>query len=222
MKLIHRALSGLGLTVVLLSQVSRAKLAAAPTSQFNSFTDWCLNREKISLPAKYTVEVLLQRIGTTECRQANQRLSHLNELKIVLSQISDLNPIASLTNLKALTLGGNRISDISPLKSLTNLTELNLPGNRINDVNPLKSLVNLTSLNLARNLVSDINPLKSLINLTSLNLARNLVSDINPLKSLTNLTELDIQDNPVSSGACREIVRPGYAAYASGRIDCRL
>ena len=39
-------------------------------------------------------------------------------------QISDLSPLAGLTNLERLRLSRNRISDLSPLKGLPNLKQL--------------------------------------------------------------------------------------------------
>ncbi len=48
-----------------------------------------------------------------------------------LEIITDLSPLAGLTNLKDLGLEDNEITDISPLKGLTNLTGLFLDGNKI-------------------------------------------------------------------------------------------
>ena len=53
------------------------------------------------------------------------------------NSISDLSPLAGLTNLTQLWIGGNSISDISPLAGLTNLTSLTLEVNRISDISPL-------------------------------------------------------------------------------------
>ena len=57
----------------------------------------------------------------------------------------------------------NEITDVSPLASLTNLTTLNLSDNRISDVSPLASLTNLTWLNLMRNPL-DLNDIQALRN----------------------------------------------------------
>ena len=51
-------------------------------------------------------------------------------------------------HLKSLSLEGNLISDLSPLAGLTNLTELSLYYNNISDLSPLAGLTNLTSLEL--------------------------------------------------------------------------
>jgi Leucine-rich repeat (LRR) protein len=112
--------------------------------------------------------------------------------------ISDLSPLASLTNLTYLNLQGNAISDLSPLASLTNLTYLRLDYNRISDLSPLASLTNLNDLVLSRNQISDISPLASLTNLTYLHLQRNQISDISPLASLTNLNDLRLDYNQIS------------------------
>ena len=124
---------------------------------------------------------------------------NLETLRLTI-EISDISPLASLTNLTELELVDNQITDISPLASLTNLTELYLQDNQISDVSPLASLTNLTILALADNQISDISPLASLTNLTHLALADNQISDVSPLASLTNLTELYLQNNPVKTG----------------------
>lgn len=52
--------------------------------------------------------------------------------------LSDLGPLANLTNLKSgLGLDGNQISDISPLSGLTKLEKLYLHGNPIQDITPV-------------------------------------------------------------------------------------
>jgi internalin A len=52
-------------------------------------------------------------------------------LSLSKNQISDIKPLASLTNLTWLWLDNNQISDIKPLESLTKLTDLYLINNPI-------------------------------------------------------------------------------------------
>ena len=61
------------------------------------------------------------------------------------NSISDLSPLAGLTNLTQLWIGGNVISDLSPLVGLTNLTSLTLEANRISDLSPLVANTGLGS-----------------------------------------------------------------------------
>ena len=114
------------------------------------------------------------------------------------NSVSNLSPLAGLTNLTLLWLNDNSISDISPLAGLTNLTHLGLHSNSISDISPLADLTNLILLDLEDNSISDISPLVGLINLEHLDLWDNSISDISPLTGLTNLTELDLWDNSLS------------------------
>ena len=69
--------------------------------------------------------------------------------------ISDLTPLAGLTNLTELDLYNNKISDLTPLTGLTNLEWLNLSDNNISDLTPLTGLTNLKNLHLASNNITD-------------------------------------------------------------------
>ena len=54
--------------------------------------------------------------------------------------ISDLTPLAQLTQLRDLNLSHNNVSDLTPLTQLTQLRELYLYGNNISDLTPLAHL----------------------------------------------------------------------------------
>ena len=110
--------------------------------------------------------------------------------------ITDISPLAGLTNLTHLYLGDNAITDISPLAALTNLTDLVLYENTITDISPLTGLINLTDLYLRDNSITDVSPLEGLINLTDLYLRDNPIQDTSPLCTLQDQNpelELDIE-----------------------------
>ena len=96
-----------------------------------TFADWCREKDSLSSEAKHTVKVLLEKAETTECDAANQKLSSLTEISLRNNQISDIKPLASLTQIESLELNDNKISDIKPLQSLTNLTLFHIGGNPI-------------------------------------------------------------------------------------------
>ena len=77
------------------------------------------------------------------------------ELELHASQITDVTPLAGLTDLTTLGLGLNQITDIKPLAGLINLKTLWLSDNQIADVMPLASLTKLRTLYLARNPIPD-------------------------------------------------------------------
>ena len=77
----------------------------------------------------------------------------LHTLHLHENQISDVGPLASLTNLERLWLYENQISDVGPLASLTNLERLWLEDNNVADLSPLVGLP-LTWLQVENNLLS--------------------------------------------------------------------
>ena len=112
--------------------------------------------------------------------------------------ISDVSPLAALTQLTELNLVGTDVLDVSPLAALTQLTELNLAGTAVSDVSPLAALTQLTWLNLFNTAVSDVSSLSALTQLRRLYLDDTGVSDVSPLSALTQLTELHLVDTGVS------------------------
>ena len=62
------------------------------------------------------------------------------------NNITDLTPLAGLTNLEELRLNGNNISDLTPLAGLTNLGWLDLRDNNISDPTPLIPLTGSSKL----------------------------------------------------------------------------
>ena len=115
--------------------------------------------------------------------------------------ISNVLPLASLTNLEWLYLSYTGVSDVSALAPLTNLRKLTLRVTGVSDVSALASLTNLETLNLNDTAVSDVSALARLTNLETLDLQSTYVSDIAALARLTNLEELDLTDCPLNAAA---------------------
>ena len=111
--------------------------------------------------------------------------------------VIDLSPLATLTSLMSLNVGGNQIADLRPFLNLTNLTELSLWNSEVTDVSPLGSLTSLTYLNLANNRVSNLSSLANLRSLEILNLFENEVENVVPLAGLKNLKELILTNNRI-------------------------
>ena len=76
-------------------------------------------------------------------------------LELHANQLTDITPLANLTDLTMLGLGLNQITDITPLAELTNLKILWLSDNQIANVMPLAKLTKLRTLYLARNPIPD-------------------------------------------------------------------
>ena len=107
--------------------------------------------------------------------------------------------LSSLTALDTLILSGNLITDISPLANLSNLRRLDLGSrgvllglvkNQVADITVLKDLDKLEEVLIADNLVKDLTPLVNLPQLKTLDLTRNPIGDSTVIAQLTGLTDL--------------------------------
>ena len=78
-------------------------------------------------------------------------LPHLRDVSMIDCGISDLSPLADLSELRFLDVRRNCIVDLTPLATQLNLELLNLSDNQIVDCSPLLRLKRLTQLELQRN-----------------------------------------------------------------------
>lgn len=111
----------------------------------------------------------------------------------------DIDALGSLTNLESLQLACVNVSDIQTLASLSNLKHLSLwGGKQLQDIGPLEALTSLEILELKDNIIRDLTPLASLSQLFYLDVSGNLIEDVTPLAGLENLNEFYVGDNPVA------------------------
>ena len=128
-----------------------------------------------------------------------EHATNLKWLSFAENQVSDLSPLATLTQLETLYGWSNDdLKDIFPLANLIQLRDLDLGGCQVSDIQPLANLTQLESLRLHWNQIEDITPLANLTNLTELWLNANRIVDISPLENLTMLKELQIQNNAIT------------------------
>jgi hypothetical protein len=153
---------------------------SSPQSKIKSFAEWCESKNDITPTTKRTIDVLLKKAATNNCKLADAKLSSLSELELVGNKIVDLRPLASLKRLTTLLLDENQIVDVSPLANLTNLTSLRLSVNKIVDVKPLANLTKLKNLSLHNN----------------------QIHDIKPLSKLKKIFVLQVSDNPIENKIC--------------------
>uniref|UniRef100_A0A671EC03 Leucine-rich repeat and coiled-coil domain-containing protein 1 n=1 Tax=Rhinolophus ferrumequinum TaxID=59479 RepID=A0A671EC03_RHIFE len=135
--------------------------------------------------------------------------SSLHAINLHCNNISKIEAIDHIWNLKHLDLSSNQISQIEGLSTLTKLRTLNLSCNLITRVEGLEALINLTRLNLSYNHINDLSGLMPLHGirhkLRYIDLHRNCLDSIHHLIQcvvglhfLTNLVlDKDGQDNPV-------------------------
>lgn len=152
---------------------------------------------------KLTVAAMMEFVDENDPAAAFEKLKASENLILYgggggADGLSDLTPIANLTNIETLVLFNHNISDITPLGSLVNLRTLRLEVNRIEDISPLANLRMLESIQINHNRISDLRPLSGLTNLRTLWITSNKVSDIFPLKELKGLRDLYLSGNKVT------------------------
>jgi len=128
-------------------------------------------------------------------------LTYLSELTIRNSVLSasDLSTIASLPNLRKLTLEGCSLSSITNLAAAQHLTYLNLSNNAIRDLTVIAGMTKLEALSLAKNAVTDLSQLSGLSSLQELDVSYNSLTSIAPLVNCKNLWAMDISHNAIAS-----------------------
>jgi len=98
---------------------------------------------------------------------------NLRALCLNWSRQTDISDVAYLTRLIWLDIANNQqLSDITPLATLTDLQSLNMSGIMVHDLTPLSGLTALEWLNISSNTgstpVTDLSPLQNLHNLNTL------------------------------------------------------
>ena len=151
-------------------------------------------REELGLPVEVPITQLVMN-QLTRLRASQRQISiltglehavHLKMLSLWGNPISNLSPIAGLTQLQHLDLGRCHVSDVTPIAGLTELTYLTLHSNlRIVNIAPLANLRQLTELRLSHNRIVDISVLANLTNLKVLTLYNNRITDYSSLESLS-------------------------------------
>lgn len=117
------------------------------------------------------------------------------------ADIKSLSGLEYAVHLTDLTADGNEISDLRPLANLTELRSLQLSSNPIADVTPLAGLGELTTLYLHNAQVQDVSALTGLTKLEELGLIHDRISDLTPLLAMTSLRKLDVTGNRIDVNA---------------------
>lgn len=133
--------------------------------------------------------------------------NRLNLRNCGIEDISNIEGLNSLKNLKELDLSYNQISEIKGLENLVSLEFLGLINNRISEIKGLEKLKNLRTLFLHDNQITEIKGLGTLQNLESLALENNKITEIKGLENLNKLKVLGLELNPIPKQIIEELSR---------------
>jgi len=124
-------------------------------------------------------------------------IAECKSIEINAGTFTNLSELSGFTHLENLVISQTPFDkpqaiDPSPLASLINLRSLSLNRSRIRSVAFLEPLKKLQTLNLGGTLISDVSPLAELKDLRSLEIRDTRATDLQPLKELDQLTDLTI------------------------------
>jgi internalin A len=172
-----------------------------PTEPKN-FLGWCQTRSSWPVATQRTIDYLLS-ASSRDCVKAAQALEAHTELlnsdpKFASTGLSDLRPLASLTNLKNLNIISDDLVDLRPLAKMKNLESLAIARSPLTDLAPLGELKQLRALVLLFcPKVTDLKPISRLSQLNRLVIGGSPVSDLSPISQLLNLEEIILGNAPV-------------------------
>ena len=167
---------------------------------------WVEDTVKTSLSPIY--DALQQIAKTTEINVAGDEnitnldplaeLSELRSLDCSGTNVSDINPIRNLNKIKDLNISNTKVSDISNLKYANVVHNFKADNLRIRDISIVSFFKDLNSLSLTNTNVDNIAPLSRCVNLTNLDLSGTQITDLTPLSNLLKLYDLDISNTPIT------------------------
>ncbi len=128
-----------------------------------------------------------------------QTLPSLIQLHLRSVNISDLAPIAGLTQLQTLHCSGTQVSKLDPIAGLTQLQSLNCSDTQVSDLDPIAGLTQLTTLDCSRTQVSKLDPIAGLTQLQTLYCWGTQVNKLDPIAGLTQLKTLFCSHTKVSN-----------------------
>ena len=127
------------------------------------FLQFCqlVKSNKANSDISHTVNVLLTKTGSEDCKFAFDYLRGLRILDLSRNKIKSIKPLYGLENLEGLDLSGNEIEDLWGIEYFKKLRMLFLSVNKIRNIVPLFFLDSLQMLSLDRNNIANLMPLKN-------------------------------------------------------------
>lgn len=126
----------------------------------------------------------------TESRLGQLRSLNCSGNGLADLDIKSLEGLEHLTNAQALFLARGSVTDLGPLAGLSELRDVHLEGNQVSDLSPLAGLDKLWLLDLADNPLEDLAPILAMPALSTLDISGTKVdaSQVVTMPTLRNLT----------------------------------
>jgi Leucine-rich repeat (LRR) protein len=155
---------------------------------------------------------------TTWWKQLPSQWQGIFSRQVTLDPAPTKEQLQTVANLTQINIAGNtQISDLNPLQELINLKNLDCSGTAITSLEPLKALFDLNVLNCANTPLQGeaLESIRGLINLKELYVQGTQISTL-PARSFEGLEVLNIDNTPVASLASLKDMKALRALYCDG------
>ena len=125
------------------------------------------------------------------------KLTGVHDIFLGKGDLTDLTPLATLSQVVSLRATGNQVADITPLARMVHMDRLDLSHSVVSDITTIGQMTDLTELSLDDTTVNDIAPLAKLTKLEHLSIRNTGVKDLKPLLGLKKLKSLDVGGSPI-------------------------
>lgn len=119
---------------------------------------------------------------------------HIKELYIDNNPVSDISALENL-NLNVLSLNSTGLSDVSPLAKITNLRELYINDNNIETLTPLNNCEGIQIISVNNNKLSNLSGLEHSLKLAEVYAQSNNINSLEGLENATILSTVNLNDN---------------------------
>lgn len=198
------------------TQTGRPELRSALRARCDPLTIWCVEEPGIDdVPDLPPGPYYALWAGTVSDLTRVSRLRPLKALHITCNLgVTDLSPLAELSELESLVLRCDDVADLRPLARLTKLEVLHIHnGHKVTDLSPLAALQGLRLLSIqGAESLTDLGPLARLPDLRVLVVEGPKVGDLAPLARLARLTWLGLR-GCARVADLRPVARMPHLAY---------
>jgi len=132
-----------------------------------------------------------------------KKLVDLKELNLANNQITELSFLSEIepdnSFLWLADFSSNQITNLDGVGNLSNVKILSLSQNLITDIKPLANLTDLVTLLIDDNQITSLKDLSQLPNLKAIYASKNLIDDTNGVVEMTQLVELYLYENKINA-----------------------
>jgi hypothetical protein len=114
------------------------------------------------------------------------------------NQLTSLEGIENLVNLKILDCWNNQLTSLEGIENLVNLEALSCSNNQLTSLEGIENLINLEKLWCSNNQLTSLDGIENLVNLEKLWCSNNQLTSLEGVENLINLKELYCRDNQLT------------------------